>query len=691
MRQTRNERLAGETSPYILQHADNPVDWYPWGPAAFEHAKAEDKPVFLSVGYASCHWCHVMAHESFEDPKTAALMNERFISIKVDREERPDVDAVYMDAVQTMTGGGGWPMSIFLTPDREPFYAGTYFPDTPRHGMPSFRQVLEGIADAWDTRRADVLDQGAQVSEAIERTIPATPPGALDESGARKLAGRAVATLARTFDERWGGFGGAPKFPQASVLRWLLDRAARGDRDAGIMLVRTLEKMADGGIHDQVGGGFARYSTDATWHVPHFEKMLYDNAQLLSIYTHAAVVTRRQRFRQVAEAIGDWMLREMQRSDGGFSSSQDADSDGGEGVFFVWSWDELVEAVGEPVADAFGAAPNGNWDGTNVLWLPRSLEAVASERGLDPDDLAASVERARGLLFDRREARSRPATDDKVVAAWNGLAIGALAVAGSGLDEPRFLEAAIRCARFLWERMRDPTGRLLRSWREGVARVPAFADDHALVGLGFLSLYERTGETDLLLSARRLGDALLELFLAPDGGFYQVGSDAEPLVVRKVDLFDEPTPSGTTAGAELLVRLGRYTGEGRFEEGATRALARLVPIMERAPSSAGTGLRALELEFGPTAEVAIVGERTDERTTALLDAVVGGKRYFPSAIVGVASASDTQASDIPLFADRLGVGEPTAYVCRRFACRLPVTTAEELLGQLDELQGSGLT
>jgi uncharacterized protein YyaL (SSP411 family) len=681
MRTAPNERLAGQTSPYILQHADNPVDWYPWGPEAFERAKAEDKPVFLSVGYAACHWCHVMAHESFEDQETAAELNERFVSIKVDREERPDVDAVYMDAVQAMTGSGGWPMSVFLTPDGEPFYAGTYFPDQSRHGMPSFRQVLDGIAEAWQDRRSDVQEQSGRVTEAIGRAV--TSEGeALDPDGIHAITGGAVETLHRSFDERWGGFGGAPKFPQASVLRWLLDRAARGDPDARAMLTRTLDAMADGGIHDHVGGGFARYSTDAMWHVPHFEKMLYDNAQLLTVYAHAAVVTGNDRYRHVAMRVAGWMLREMQQPEGGFSSSQDADSDGVEGAFFVWSWEELTSIVGETVAEALGATPEGNWEGANVLWFPRPIAEVAAANGIDEATLGVEVERGLDELLEHRDKRTHPPSDDKVVTAWNGLAIEGLAIAGAALGEPSLLDAAERCASFIWDNLRDADGRLLRTWRDNSARVPGFADDHGSLGIGLCALYERTGETPWLLRAQELGEALITLFASGDGAFHQVGSDAEMLVVRKLDLLDEPTPSGNSSAAGLLLRLSHYTGDGRYDGHADRALQRVEPILERAPTAAGSALRALELWAGPTVEVAIVGGRSSPDTLALLDVVVGGHSYLPNAIVGLADPADAGARDVQLFDGRLSATEAIAYVCERFVCKLPVSTAEALSREL---------
>jgi uncharacterized protein YyaL (SSP411 family) len=521
------------------------------------------------------------------------------------------------------------------------------------------------------------------VTEAIGRAAGGIAIEAVDAARIPPITVKALATVRRSFDERWGGFGGAPKFPQASLLRWLLDRGTH-DAYARTMVCQTLDGMADGGIHDHVGGGFARYSTDAMWHVPHFEKMLYDNAQLLALYAHAAVLTRRERYRKIASHIASWMLSEMQQPDGGFSSSQDADSDGVEGAFFVWSWGELTSIVGETVAAALGATPEGNWEGTNVLWRPRS----GAEHGIDEAASSLQIEHGLRALAEQRSTRTRPATDDKIVTAWNGIAIGALAIAGSSLGDPSLLEAAQRCASFLWEHLRDRDGRLLRSWRGGAARVPGFADDHALVGLGFCALYERTGRTEWLLRARELGERLLALFAAGDGGFYQVGSDAEALVVRKLDLHDDPVPSGSSAAAELLLRLGRYFGDRRYEDHAAAALGRVLDICERAPAAAGGALRSLELYGGPTVEVAIVGEPSSPSTRELVDAVVGRERYLPNAIVGVADPADAQVSKVRLFDDRLQVTEATAYVCERFVCQAPVTTAEDLVRELSPIAGS---
>src|SRR6266508_2998845 len=452
-------RLANETSPYLLQHAENPVDWYPWGEEALERARAEDKPILLSIGYAACHWCHVMERESFEDAETAALMNRHFVSIKVDREERPDLDAIYMDAVQAMTGGGGWPLTAFLTPEGKPFSAGTYYPNAARHGLPAFRTVLSAIADVWANRRSEAEQQSSRVTEAIERS---TGPGVSSQPLTEAILVTAFGGLRRAFDPRWGGFGGAPKFPQPMTLEFCLRMHLRGTPDALDVVTITLDKMAGGGMYDQVGGGFHRYSTDERWHVPHFEKMLYDNALLVRLYVHAWQVTAFERYRRVAIETCEYLLRELRHAEGGFFSSQDADSEGVEGRFYVWPWDELVAVAGESVARWYGATPAGNWEGTNVLW-----NSPAGADMKPPPE--AELERARRALFEARERRVRPGTDDKILAAWNGLAIAALAEAGRALRQPRYVEAAFRAADFVLANLRSEDGRLLRSWRDGKA------------------------------------------------------------------------------------------------------------------------------------------------------------------------------------------------------------------------------
>jgi uncharacterized protein len=662
-------RLADETSPYLLQHAHNPVDWYPWGSEAFDRALREDKPILLSVGYAACHWCHVMERESFEDDATAAQMNADFVSIKVDREERPDVDAIYMDAVQAMTGGGGWPMTAFLTPQGSPFYAGTYFPPEPRHGMPAFRQVLAGIAQAWRDRRAELLTQAGRIVEAIGRSASLTGTGASLDGA---LADRALDRLRQAFDPRWGGFGGAPKFPQPTTLGFVLRCAVRGRPGAAEIVTTTLDRMAAGGIHDQVGGGFARYATDVAWHVPHFEKMLYDNAQLAQLYLRAWQVTGRAAYRDTADRTLTYLLREMRDEAGGFWSSQDADSEGAEGRFSVWSWDELNALIGPAAARALGATPEGNWEGTNVLWVP------------DPDGAAAlDLDEARRVLFSARERRVRPSTDDKVLTAWNAMAISALAEAGRATPEARYVEAATACAEFLWTHLREDDGRLLRSWRGGRAGTAAFAEDHALLASALLTLYETTFELRWFEASRFLADELLSRFLDRDrGGFFQTGSDAEPLVVRPKELYDQATPSGNAAAAEILLRLAAVTGEDRYADAADGALRLVGDVMDRAPTAFGHALSALDRALGPTLEVAIVGDPDDPATTALIHEVTAA--YRPNVSVTVAAPGDAAAARlVPLLRDRTLVdGRSAAYVCERFACRLPVTDPAALSAEL---------
>jgi uncharacterized protein len=675
-------RLAGETSPYLLQHAWNPVDWYPWGPEALERARAEDKPILLSVGYAACHWCHVMAHESFEDAETAALMNRHFVCVKVDREERPDLDGIYMDAVQAMTGQGGWPMTVFLTPEGAPFYAGTYFPKLERPGMPSFSRVLLAVADAWERRREDARRQGAQLVELIaaQATLPgAGGDGQPDEAVLRE----AFEGLRRSFDASWGGFGPAPKFPQPMTLELLLRCHLRGFDGALDMATLTLDRMAAGGIFDQLGGGFHRYSTDGRWLVPHFEKMLYDNAQLVPVYLHAWQLTGRARYREVAARTADYLLRELRHPDGGFFSSQDADSEGVEGRFFVWDHDELVRVGGELAAHWFGASPRGNWEGTNVLWTPRPAAAVAEQAGISVEELEREVEAARVRLFQAREARVHPATDDKVLAAWNGLAISALAEAGRTLGERRWLDAAVAAAEFVLSALRGPDGRLLRSWRDGRQGGPGYLDDHACMAEACLTLYETTFELRWLREAKRLAAALLELFADPGGdGLYQTGSDAEPLVVRPRELFDNAVPAGSSVAADLLQRLGRLTGEQDWERSGLAALRPVLGVVARAPTGFGHALGALDFALGRVREVAIIGEPGADDTGALLARVWG--TYQPNRVVAMAAPGDRDAAaEVPLLADRTALGgRATAYVCEHFVCQLPVTEPEELAAQL---------
>ncbi len=653
-----------------MQHANNPVDWYPWGEEALGRARELDRPILLSIGYAACHWCHVMERESFEDPATAAIMNEHFVSIKVDREERPDLDAIYMDAVQAMTGSGGWPMTAFLVPDGRPFYAGTYFPDEDRHGLPAFRTVLVAIAEAWNERRAEVEEQGTKIVAAISRaTLLAESREPLTDA----IALQAVRGLAAAFDRTWGGIGGAPKFPQPMTLEFLLRRHLRGTPGALDMVTLTLDRMAAGGMYDQVGGGFHRYSTDRRWHVPHFEKMLYDNALLARLYVRAWLVTGTERYRRIATETCDYLLREMRHAEGGFFSSQDADSEGVEGRFFVWAWDELVSVAGAEAAAALGARPEGNWEGTNVLWRP-------ADQDLD-------VETARAELFEVREARVRPATDDKVLAAWNAMAISALAEAGRALDRPAYVEAAAGAAEFVLEKLRAPDGRLLRSWRDGRVGRPGYADDYALVAEACLTLYETTFDLRWFAAARALADELIRLFHdAERGGFFQTGSDAEALVLRPKELSDNAVPSGNSAAADVLLRLSHLTGEPEHERAGASALRLVRDAMAGAPSGFGHALCALDRYLGPVREVAIVGDPRAAATRALA-AEVTTKRFLPNHVLAVADADDESSrAAVALLRERPQLeGKPTAYVCERFTCRLPVTAPDALAAQLDTL------
>jgi uncharacterized protein YyaL (SSP411 family) len=668
-------RLAGATSPYLLQHATNPVDWFPWGDEAFSVARQRDVPVFLSVGYAACHWCHVMERESFENDATATFLNEHFVAVKVDREERPDIDSIYMTAVQAMTGQGGWPMSLFLTSEGDPFWAATYLPDTPRHGMPSFRQVLEGVAEAWNDRREEVVTQGVSVTHAIERATSSNPP-----PGPAPSAADAMRRLRETFDERWGGFGGAPKFPQTPVLEWLLRRSVRGDDAAEDMLRRTLEGMANGGIHDQIAGGFARYSTDAAWHVPHFEKMLYDNAQLLTLYTRAWLHLRQDRFRGVALQTARMLLTDFALPGGGFSSSIDADTADGEGGVATWRWSELVDLVGPAVADAFGALPEGNWEGTNVLWHPHSLADVAARHGRSVQTLMEDLAGARVTLAAVRAARPQPAVDDKAVAAWNGLAILGLATASRTFNEPSFLEAAAACAEFVWEEMRV-SGRLQRAWRDSRTSGPAFLDDHALLGLGLLGLFETTGAVRWFDRSRELADSIQRLFITADGPV-EIGRDAEQLIVRPRDRSDDVTASGPSAAAELFLRLSHLTGDAELEERAAVIVANAGGLPAQAPTAFGHLWSVMDLLEGPVREVAIVGDQRTRAARALLEEVVA-VRYLPNVVVAPSDPADPDAERVPLLEGRIAEnGWPTAFVCERFACKLPVTSPEALAAQL---------
>ncbi len=635
-------RLAGETSPYLLQHKDNPVDWFPWGEEALAKARAENKPLLVSIGYSACHWCHVMERESFENEETARLMNEHFVAIKVDREERPDIDAICMEACQAMTGHGGWPLNTFLTPDQEPFYAGTYFPPEPRHGLPSWRMLLQAVAEAWEERPQDVRNQSAQLVRALgasARLEPSTEPIRAE------LLDQAVESLKATYDSVNGGFGGAPKFPPSSTVEFLL---ARGERE---MSLGTLEAMAAGGIYDQVGGGFARYAVDATWTVPHFEKMLYDNALLARAYLHGWQVSGVERFRQVCCETLDWALHEMRSSEGGFHSALDADSEGEEGKFYVWTREELEELAAEAL-EYF--RPHAFEHGTYIL----------EARGQAPESLPEVRER----LLRKRSERVRPGLDDKQLTSWNALMISALAEAGAALQRPDYLEAAVACGEFILRERRDAGDRLLRT-----DRVSGFLDDHAFLLEALITLYETTFDPRWYHEAVVLADALIERFADPErGGFFTTAADQEHLVARRKELEDSPIPSGSSSAAFGLLRLALLSGEGKYERHALGVLRLMFPLAVRHPHAFGHLLRAADFYLAPVREVAIVGPDAEPLVRVVRDA------YRPHLVLA-GGAGD----GVPLLEGREPVdGRAAAYVCEHFICQAPVTTAEELAAAL---------
>jgi uncharacterized protein YyaL (SSP411 family) len=619
-------RLADETSPYLLQHADNPVDWYAWGPEALERARSEDRPILLSIGYSACHWCHVMEHESFEDEATARVMNERFVSVKVDREERPDLDAVYMDAVVALSGHGGWPMTVFLTPAGEPFFGGTYYPPEPRHGLPSFRQVLVAVSDAYRERPGDVARQARALVEAVREQSEQRPSS---EPLTDAVLDAAVAGLRAQLDPRWGGFGRAPKFPPASALEFLL---RRGELDA---VTRTLDGMALGGMYDLVGGGFHRYSVDERWLVPHFEKMLYDNALLVPAYLHGWQRTGTERYREVVAQTVEYLLRELRLDSGGLASAQDADTNGVEGLTFTWA---PGEGAPEELLEPFE-------EGRFVL------------RGeLD--------ERTRARLFELRERRPKPALDDKAIASWNGLAIAALAEAGARLGEASWVRAATDAAEFVLGPLSDGEGRLHRTWRAGAAKGTGYLDDYANVAHGLYELHVATGDVRWLHESRRLALLAVELFADDErGGFFLSPRGAEELVTRKKDLDDHPTPSGNSMLAFVLLRLARIWGDDELERRAAGVFRLLLPLLSRAPSAFGWTLCALDLHLSPPRELALIASPDDELARAALE------RWDPRAVVAFGPADE-----VPLLAGKQRVdGLPTLYECERFACRAPVT------------------
>jgi uncharacterized protein len=623
-------RLAAETSPYLLQHADNPVDWYPWGEEALTRAREEDKPILLSIGYAACHWCHVMEHESFEDERTAALMNEHFVPIKVDREERPDLDSVYMDAVVSLTGHGGWPMTVFLTPSGEPFFGGTYYPPEPRHGLPSFQQLLQAIADAWQERRADIDRDAGTIVESL-RTVAKASREPLTSS----LLTDAVRGLRQQFDPVWGGFGTAPKFPPSSVLEFLL---RRGELE---MTTKTLDSMALGGMYDLVGGGFHRYSVDREWLVPHFEKMLYDNALLVPVYLHGWLVTGNESYREVAEETIDYVLRELRLPEGGFASAQDADTEGVEGLTYTWTEQDEIP---------------------RELLQPFEHDRFILRGELDPD--------LRARLLAERERRPQPLRDDKAIASWNGLTLAALAEAGRRLERHDLVDAARALAEFILGPLSSPDGRLYRTWRAGQAKHGGVLEDYADVANGLYELHVATGELRWLDEARRLAQLAVELFAdAEEGGFFLTPVDGERLVTRKKDFDDNPTPSGNSMLAYVLLRLARIWGDADLERHAVGVFRYVARALPSAPSFFGHALTALDLHFAPPREIAVIGPPESEVARAALEP------FDPNAVVAFGPSEDVPLLEGKDYVD----GRPAVYVCENFACQAPVTEAAALL------------
>jgi len=687
-------QLAQSNSPYLLQHKDNPVNWYPWSAEALNRAKAEDKPIFLSIGYAACHWCHVMAHESFEDAETAAYMNEHFINIKVDREERPDLDGIYMEAVVSLTGSGGWPMSVFLTPEGKPFLGGTYFPPTPRHGLPAFKQVLEHVDKLWQGEREKVIEAGKALQERITTSSVRRPTsdaglGTLD----KEFLDRAVMALAQAYDWQGGGWGRAPKFPQPMTIDFLLSRATQGDKLALDLARHALNSMARGGMYDIVGGGFSRYSVDDIWLVPHFEKMLYDNAQLARAYLHGYLVTKDERFRDVCERTLSFMAVELRNDKDGFHSSLDADSEGEEGKYYLWSLDEIEHLLGElknrgQIKDkklfkaAYGITEGANFEGKYLLRRMKTDDELSKEFNLSPEVIKQELELVKSGLFLVRTDRVRPGTDDKVLTSWNSMAMIAFAEAGRYLKRPDYTEIAKKSAEFLLKEL-HPGERLLRSWRAGRAEHNAYLEDYAALILGLLALYQSDPDVRWFAEAERLAAEMLEHFRDPNGGFFDTRDDHEELITRPKDLQDNATPSGNALAAMALLQLAAFSRNGKWRDLAERMLTGIQEIAVRYPTSFGQWLCALTFAVAEGREIAIIGDSQDEDAAALEEMV--WKEWRPFDVVAVSNYPPAAGSP-ELLADRpLKNGKATAYVCRNFTCQLPVNTTEELAAQLDSV------
>ncbi|HEX6125398.1 MAG TPA: thioredoxin domain-containing protein [Pyrinomonadaceae bacterium] len=681
-------KLIDETSPYLQQHAHNPVDWYPWGDEAFEKARSVDKPLLVSIGYSACHWCHVMEHESFEDEVTARIMNENFVNIKVDMEERPDVDQIYMTFVQLTTGRGGWPMNVFITPEKLPFFGGTYFPPEQKYGMPSWQQILMSIAEAWRERREELTHSANEILGELRRVgLTEFSSAALDT----EQLDSAFQSFVRAFDRTNGGFGGAPKFPPSMSLEFLLRYWKRtGDERALEMVKFTARKMAEGGIYDQLGGGFHRYAVDSIWLVPHFEKMLYDNAQLIRIYLHLYQITNAENstpdgaasggkadaefFKRVAIETLEYVKREMFDPSGGFYSSQDADSEGIEGKFFVWTPGEVSEILGTEDAQVFNfyydVSEEGNFEEKNILHVSYTSEAAARALGMDESGLRETLENSRKKLFAVREKRARPFRDEKVLTAWNGLMLAAFAKAAAVLGSAEYLDIARRNADFLLtELQRD--GRLLRTWKDGRAKLNAYIEDYANLADGLIELYQASGVIRYLSEARRLADLMVtEYWDEERGGFYFTSDDHEQLIVRNKDFYDNATPSGNSAAADVLLRLAKFYGEEKYERFASTVLRLAAPQIKRHPQGFGRALSSIEFHLSRVKEIAIIGERGNELETTV------ASTYLPNSVVAI---SEEPSNALPLLAGRIPIEEKaTSYVCEDFVCQRPATTVEQL-------------
>jgi len=689
-------KLSNSTSPYLLQHAHNPVDWQPWGNEAINKAIQEKKPIFLSIGYAACHWCHVMAHESFEDESTAAFMNEHFINIKVDREERPDLDASYMQATVAMTGSGGWPMSVFLTPDLKPFYAGTYFPPVARHNLPSFKDLLAGIALTWREQPAEVFRVGDEVSGHLQQALSANVQS--DSAVAQAHLDAGVRNLLDSYDWGNGGWGSAPKFPQPMTIEFLLRRYSSGNREVLKPVIHVLKAMARGGMYDVVGGGFSRYSVDNFWRVPHFEKMLYDNAQLARAYLHAYQITNDPFFKQIVTEMLEFIVREMTHPDGGFYSSLDADSEGVEGKFYIWTSDEIRETLGSDsdfFEAAYGITSRGNWEGRTVLQRALDDPSLAARFKLDVEIVPAKLAGCHARLLSARSSRIRPGTDDKVLTSWNGLMLATMAEAaytlepGSllpGSDQPTppslhsaqrdYYKLASRNANFLLSGLR-PNGRLKHSWRNGNATNEVFLEDYAALVLGLLELYQTDFDNKWFVSAIQLADEMIELFEDPNGGFFDTAIDGEQLLLRPKDVQDNATPSGNALACEALLKLFEFTSEGKYHDLAEKSLRLVVGMATRYPTAFGRWLSAADMALGTTKQVAVLYDPGGEDEANKLIRVVRSQ-FRPNLIVAVSVLPPSEDAPALLHDRPLKDGKPTVYVCEGFVCKYPVTTISEL-------------